>query len=30
MSSLFVFGFITLLTLGMHLTWPVPHRGGTK
>ena len=30
MSSLFVFGFITLLTLGMHLTWPVPYKGGTK
>jgi hypothetical protein len=28
MSALFVFGFIALLTFGMHITWPLPYRGG--
>jgi len=27
MSALFVFSFISLLVIGMHLTWPVKYNG---
>ena len=28
MDILFVYGFILLLTVGMHYTWPVNYKGG--
>jgi len=27
MSAFFVFSFISLLVIGMHLTWPVKYNG---